>query len=240
MSKRSSEINMELEINMEMEINIEMKINMELNLCVDNIVLICEHLYNKDIVQYLSTCESYHKLKDKVEFNYSFYRYQKRFVNISKIKDLWYYDRFSHVTMDCHIYNIIKFPICSSHVHIETHRLGTLDKNKPLVNYFHPNVTHLTINGTDSCFKPNLSPSNLLINCTHLVWYNPCDHTYLKDRIPSSVIDLTIKSGDSRLTTYNLPETIINLTVENWTSSKRDFIIIPKIKNTKIDWCDPD
>ena len=66
----------------------KLKINMDYDLTGDIIILICEYLYNKDIIQYLSTCVSYHVLKDKVKFNYSFYRYQKVFVNVSKIKDL--------------------------------------------------------------------------------------------------------------------------------------------------------
>ena len=142
--------------------------------------------------------------------------------------------------MDCHIYNILKFPIYASHVDIETHRLGTLDESKPLVNYFHPNVTHLIINGVKSCFEFNLKNTNLIpLTITHLVWFNPYDKTYLKDRIPSNVIDLTIKSSDYRITEYHLPETVINLTIENWCRSSRNFVTVPKIKNTKIIWCDP-
>jgi hypothetical protein len=199
------------------------------NLCIDNIILICQFLYNKDIVQYLSICKIYHAIKNKVDFDYNLLSNGKNFVSINKIKDLWYYDRFTHVCMNCHIYNIIRFPLRAQHVTLETNYMGILDK--PLINYFHRNVKHLTIVGTYSCFRDNLSFSNLIPSTiTHLIWINPLDKTYLKDRIPSNVINLTIKT-DYIVIIYNLPETIINLTIENRTRRHINFIVTPKIKN---------
>jgi len=222
----------------------DMELLNEYDLCGDITLQICTKLPDKDKVQFLSTSKSNHMLKNTTYFtgeSVPKYGYTTTLsYGISKIKDLWYFDRFTNITLDCHIYNILKFPLCATHLILNTYKMGMPYEAKPLQDYFSLNVTHLTISRTFNCFKSDQSPLNLIpATVTHLIWIDPMGEDYLKNRIPPNVTHLTIQSYDYRITRYHLPETITDLVVENWTSHRRTFTIVPIIKNTRIHWCDP-
>lgn len=201
-------------------------------LCDDIIVYICTFLRNYDKIQFLSTCSYFHTLKNKVCFDGKRWR-SWSIVNpipVSKIKDLWYFDRFTHVEVDC---DILKIPQCATNLLLNTGKISH-------ANYFYSNIRCLTINGTRSYFGYDYSPHNLIPSTvTKLVWINPLGDDYLRNRIPPNVTSLTIRSYHNLITNFCLPDTIIDLLIENYTTSHIRFTIEPSIKNTLVHWCDP-
>src|SRR6476620_2856327 len=133
----------------------------------DIIRVICLYLSDKDKIQFLSSKNEFHKLKNtRLLFNDP--------INKSKIMNLFYYNRFTNILSD---QNTINFPLCITKL--------TFDKyfNQNIKGVIPSSVTHLTF-GRD--FNQNIRdaiPSRSVTHLTFGYYFNQ----EIKDAIPSSV-----------------------------------------------------
>src|SRR5579872_7065492 len=162
----------------------------------DIIIYIVDFLAVHDKIKFLSLSQNLHSLKDKI--------YYKDEIDIKKIHQLWYFDKFTNIIVDNFAYilpksiNRLKLN-CPFNINIKgklpnsiTHLVltGWLDQDiKDMIpNFGTTNLTHLT-------FGPlfNKSIKGCLPNSITHLYFHPLSlfNQNIKDCIPNSVTHIT-------------------------------------------------
>src|SRR5579872_5826154 len=119
-------------------------------LLVDNIIEIISYLSIRDKIKFLSLSKFLHSLKndDKISYNNK--------IRLNKIRNLWYYDRFTNV-----IANNTRYPLPKAITHLTFGRRFNNSINGFITNTLTPCLTHLKFGRNFNCCIKGCIPNSI-------------------------------------------------------------------------------